>query len=366
MNSTKGNTSTTATATGTTTPSESDVYDRQIRLWGAEAQKKLRNSTVLYIHLTGASSEVLKNLVLAGIAATLCDSRPASALHDVSRCFFTPHSNDPQDRLSSSSTSDNFSSKKMKYDTVAHSARLLIEELNPLLGSCSIVTKEVSELTEEDLNHYHVVVASRVSLTEIVRLSQIVTSQGHAFFTVDCFGMRGAAMIDLGRGYQYRPEIGNKLGDLTKLKEYVPLSDIVSFSLHQAINRFHKHPPPTWILYRSLLEYQRLYDQWLGDETVDCENAKASIQNFLKEQQVSLADRDLDDLVVAGMAQVAPVCAVIGGFIGNEVIKVITRKGEPANNSVLFDGDTCKAWSFLVTDKDQTSACRGNDFVRAL
>ncbi|KAG7350429.1 hypothetical protein IV203_009789 [Nitzschia inconspicua] len=191
-------------------------------------------------------------------------------------------------------------------------------------------------------------------MADAIRLSQLVTQQqGHAFYVADCFGLRGAAMIDLGKDYQYRPEIGKKLGDPTPLKDYVPLSEMVQVPLHRAVNRFHKQPPSTWIMYRCLLEYQQQSQVWLGNDPTDmAAAAKSSIQKFLKEQQVSLSDEQLEDLIMAGMAQVAPVCAVLGGVIGNEVIKIITGKGEPANNSLLLDGDTCKVWTFLVKAKE--------------
>lgn len=105
------------TTTGTNqkkrTPTESDVYDRQIRLWGAESQAKMQNSKVLYVHVTGTSAEVLKNLVLAGISATLCDQRPVEAM-DSSPHFFSP----PRGNSSSN--------KKLKYDSVAHAVKPLV------------------------------------------------------------------------------------------------------------------------------------------------------------------------------------------------------------------------------------------------
>jgi ubiquitin-like 1-activating enzyme E1 A len=328
-------------STKTTIPTESDVYDRQIRLWGAEAQMKMRHSKVLYIHITGVSSEIIKNLVLAGISATLCDPRPASLLQDSCRNFFTPL-NHP-------------SAKKRKVDSAAHAAQPLLEALNPLLGSCPLINKSVDELTEDDVKDFTVVVASQVSIDQAVRLSQIVTKQGRALYVADCFGMHGAAMIDLARDYQYRPEMGQKLSDLTTLKDYVPISEMVKVPLHCAINRFHKQPPPTWVMYRCLLEYQKQTSKWLGqdvDNFEDTATTRDNIRNFLHKQQVTLTEQQLDDLVVAGMAQVAPVCAVLGGVIGNEVIKIITAKGEPAYNCLLLDGEACKVWTFLVKAKE--------------
>ena len=120
----------TTTSTEKRTPKESDVYDRQIRLWGAESQAKMQNSKVLYIHVTGTSAEVLKNLVLAGISATLCDQRPVETM-DSSPHFFSPP---PR-----SSNSDN-NNKKLKYDSVAHAVKPLVS-LSRLIETC-LTSKE--------------------------------------------------------------------------------------------------------------------------------------------------------------------------------------------------------------------------------
>eukprot|EP00535_Pseudo-nitzschia_heimii_P010996 CAMPEP_0197196856 /NCGR_PEP_ID=MMETSP1423-20130617/32568_1 /TAXON_ID=476441 /ORGANISM="Pseudo-nitzschia heimii, Strain UNC1101" /LENGTH=383 /DNA_ID=CAMNT_0042650669 /DNA_START=52 /DNA_END=1203 /DNA_ORIENTATION=+ len=372
--------------TTTTTPSESEIYDRQIRLWGAEAQKKMQSSKVLYVHVTGSSSEVLKNLCLAGIKAEICDPRPADRL-DSSPCFFT-HPNDddaegspppkkkkkkirydsvahavrPNDDDDDDDDDDAEGSpppkkkkKKIRYDSVAHAVRPLVEALNPLLGSCPIVEKEVGALTEEDLKGYAVVVASMVPVDEAVRLSRIL-AEGSVLYTIDCFGMRGTATIDFGRGDPprlYRPEQGKKLLDPTPLKDVVPLSEMVRVPLHKATNRFHKKgPPPTWVMFRGLMEHRKLTGGWLGEDGTDADRARETISAFLEREKATLTDDELDDLVTAGVAQVPPVCAVLGGMVGNEVIKIISGKGEPANNTLLFDGGSCKAWTFLVKAKE--------------
>jgi hypothetical protein len=46
-------------------------YDRQIRLWGAQAQQRLSESRVLLIGISSLGAEVAKNIVLAGIKS-LC------------------------------------------------------------------------------------------------------------------------------------------------------------------------------------------------------------------------------------------------------------------------------------------------------
>ena len=49
------------------TEEEAQLYDRQIRLWGLDAQKRLRASRVLVAGMKGLGCEVVKNLVLAGV-----------------------------------------------------------------------------------------------------------------------------------------------------------------------------------------------------------------------------------------------------------------------------------------------------------
>lgn len=58
---------------------EAALYDRQIRLWGVDAQKKLLASKILLINMQGLGAEIAKNLVLSGInSLTLLDSNEVS------------------------------------------------------------------------------------------------------------------------------------------------------------------------------------------------------------------------------------------------------------------------------------------------
>lgn len=42
-------------------------YDRQIRLWGAEAQQRIRSANILLVSLRALGTEIAKNLTLAGV-----------------------------------------------------------------------------------------------------------------------------------------------------------------------------------------------------------------------------------------------------------------------------------------------------------
>jgi ubiquitin-like 1-activating enzyme E1 A len=359
-----------SSTSNTKKPTESDIYDRQIRLWGAEAQAKISKAKVLYIHITGVSSEVLKNLVLAGVAASVCDNRTFPDVMVETPCFFLPPSslvgadhndNDDDDDNNNNETErdEGSKSKRMKYATVAEAIQPMIEDLNPLLGSCPIVTKQISELTAADLQEYSVVIASRLNdIQEAIRISKLTTEAGGIFYLTDCFGMNGACICDLGPNYRFRPEQGKNLLDETSLYTpklaYVSLEDIWKTPLQDATNRFHKSPPPVWLQYRCLLEYVHQTHSWPTPETAG--ELSKLIQGWLStsstlKDSTHLSESALSKLANVATAEVAPVCSVLGGMIGNEVIKVISGKGEPATNTLLLDGTFCKAWTFLVEPK---------------
>ncbi|VDI74597.1 ubiquitin-like 1-activating enzyme E1 A [Mytilus galloprovincialis] len=74
------------------TEDEAALYDRQIRLWGLDAQKRLRHSRVLLIGLRGLGAEIAKNIVLAGIKSlTLLDQTEVTE-EDTCSQFLIPQS----------------------------------------------------------------------------------------------------------------------------------------------------------------------------------------------------------------------------------------------------------------------------------
>ena len=55
------------------TAEQRKIFDRQIRLWGAETQLRIQSCRVLLCGMRAINAEVCKNLVLAGVSATLQD-----------------------------------------------------------------------------------------------------------------------------------------------------------------------------------------------------------------------------------------------------------------------------------------------------
>ena len=324
----------------------------------------MAKAKVLYIHMTGVSSEILKNLVLAGIRAAICDSRPyPEAVQDTPSLFLTGKQRSQQQQQqeeeppSKKPKTDNNATTTTTTSTVAQAMKPLVEELNPLLGECQIVTPDKLQ-SYDFLTQFSIIVASRTDMAEAMRLSHASPK----FFLVDTFGWTGACVLDLGPEHTYRTEVmGQKKKKkqlLTVLDPSISLDELWMVPLSHAVNRFHKTAPPLeWIQYRCLMEYATLRDQWPTSETAD-----DFVQLVQEENQsseiLSLSDRHhelllndptaLRQLATVATREIAPVCAVMGGVVGNEVIKAISGKGEPANNTILLDGRSGKVKTFLV------------------
>jgi ubiquitin-like 1-activating enzyme E1 A len=341
---------------------ESDVYDRQIRLWGAEAQNKIRDTKVLYVHMSGVSSEALKNLVLAGVRAAICDGRPyPDAMSQTPSSFLPPSERIICDDKKEETSEEENAKKRVKKMTVAEAMQPHVLELNPLLETCDIENLPLSEIPDSYFQLYDIVIASPLaspnhnimSKKDILRMADVTTQAGGKFFLVDTFGMYGCAIIDLGSQHQFRQEKGkDKLSDLLNLSTHVPLAQMMSAKLKEVKDRWHKEGPPKVLtMYLAILHY---YEQTQQPSNVD-----KNIETFIKITQQYLKDSGLEStylgdeqqlthLFTTSDAQVSPVCAVLGGVLGNEVIKAISGKGQPANNVLLFDGTDGGCKTFLI------------------
>lgn len=332
---------------GKVTLGESDVYDRQIRLWGAEAQNKIRNTKVLYVTVSGVSSEIIKNLVLAGVRAAICDGRPFPEALSETPSSFLPYSSETTESMS-----------------VAEAMKPLVHELNPLLDTCEIQTQpDLSSIPDTFFQQYDIVIISGAiclqnhSYTpkqeDLLRISNLVTANNGKFILVDTFGMYGCALLDLGPTHQFRKEQGkDKLSDLQSINPYVSFSQMMTSTmtnknLKQITDRWHKNGPPKVLaMYLALLYYSN-HPPSSSEEQKESHFSKV-VQDYLVSSGLDanyLGD-DLSYLYQVASAEISPVCAVLGGVMGNEVIKAISGKGEPANNTLLFDGTDggCRAF----------------------
>ena len=307
------------------------------------------NAKILYINISGVSSEILKNMVLAGISSTLIDERPyPDAVLKTPSSFLSPI-----ERFDHLEEVEEFEppSKRKKKMTVARAIQPHVEELNPLLGECEI--NEASSMNSDDFfGKFDIVIASQIGFDEAIRISKATTDRGGKFYLVDSFGFSACAILDLGPEHMFRKEIGkDRLSDNCKLEIYTSMEEIRNKILGEMKDRWHKNGPPSvWVSYRSILHYHSVRKKWPHEN--DASDFVDITSKFLKEQGLKNDylgnDIALKRLASTATLEIASVASVMGGIIGNEVIKAISGKGEPANNTLLFDGTDGGCKSFVL------------------
>mmetsp|Transcript_35171 Transcript_35171/g.43399 ORF Transcript_35171/g.43399 Transcript_35171/m.43399 type:complete len:334 (+) Transcript_35171:170-1171(+) len=311
---------------------EAALYDRQIRLWGVEAQKRMRDAKVLICGLRGTTIELCKNLILAGISVTIQDSDTVKP-EDLGTQFFLREEDIGKNKVEASQ------------------ARM--QELNPLV-EVSILVKPLADLDGAIISKFDYVCACATkSVGSLIKLNNVCRENSALFFCTDSFGLYGYLFLDLGNEYKYiettieTPKPGEEGEEEKKIQK----EQILRFStLEEAINtkwkslstKKRKRVPETFFTLRTLYEVEKANKISNGNETKI--EMDAVLEKLLKNEQMEPAqlfqtENVLESAETARLgAEINPVCAVMGGVVGQEVLKAISRKDKPITNFFFFDG----------------------------
>lgn len=319
------------------TEDEANLYDRQIRLWGLDSQKRLRASNVLLIGLKGLGAEFCKNIVLAGIKSiTLLDDKDATKEDSFSQFLV------PRERLGTNR---------------AEASLERAQRLNPMV-QIKIDKDSIDDKPDDFFTNFHVVVATDCSLDQLLRINKICHKANVKFFCADVFGFYGYMFADL-QTHEYSDEkvivknaakpSGNKklkLEDLEMINvttketiQYPSLSEslIVNKSVTERSAKELANLASFFLL-KVLLKFRTEVGRNPQGAT------RADDLGLLKKLRDSeLAGFDLsvdkvpDEYLDTVFSQVSPVCAIVGGELAQEVIKAVSQKGAPHNNFFFFN-----------------------------
>jgi len=347
---------------------EAALYDRQIRLWGLDAQRRLRAANVFLAGLKGLGCEVAKNVILAGVdKMTICDDENV-AKTDFDGAFFLPRDSIGKNR--------------------AESAVVRAQKLNPMV-KITVDKESLASKGEEFFKDFHVVILTNTTEEQMIRISDICYKLGKKFFAGDVFGIYGYTFADLGE-HDYaeeilkpvakateeeaEPEEKAKNGDgdgeppekrqkpspaeaaeakkpqmetvvVKKHASFVPLAKaFTEFDWKAKENeRQLKRLSETYPILRLLLKYRSTHDGALPDPTKRQEGVtalEALATSYLPELGIP-AQQLKPSWASFAFAELSPVCAIVGGVLGGEVIKAVSLKDAPHNNFFLYNGFQC-------------------------
>ncbi|KAM7541244.1 hypothetical protein Aperf_G00000035107 [Anoplocephala perfoliata] len=311
---------------------EAVLYDRQIRLWGVEAQARLKNAKILLLGLSPVSGEIIKNIVLCGInTLVLCDDKCVSQ-SDIESCFLFEESH--------------LHAKRNK------SAIARAHALNEMVRiKCEDNVGE-DFLVENYLDYDEIIIAldfCQTTFKNWLNYAQKICSHPNRpnVHCVLSFGMHAVGFADLGH-YAYDGGdvafLSNAKTDLiTNGSEFSSVTSYPSLktffdtdwrnkaSLPFALRRMPKEFFLTLLI--SSLDIGPLSSQSLKEEW-------PKVAERLGFPITSLSDDDFEscfgDPVVA-------VNAIMGGIISQEIIQGLSHKGKPKGNWYFLDGRTCEA-----------------------
>ncbi|XP_024041149.1 SUMO-activating enzyme subunit 1B-1 isoform X2 [Citrus clementina] len=254
------------------TEQETALYDRQIRVWGADAQRRLSKSHILVCGMKGTVAEFCKNIVLAGVGSlTLMDDRVVTE--------------------------------------EAWSANFLIPPDENVYGG-----KTIAEVCCDSLKDFNPMV--RVSVEK-----------------VDCRDSCGEIFVDL-QNHKYSKQ---KIEETIECQlRYPSFEEAISVPWRALPRKASK----LYFALRVLEQFEEAEGRSPGEISIADLPAVLKLKKELCEANALNASHVTDSLLerlIIGTREFTPVCAVVGGILGQEVIKAISCKGEPLKNFFFFD-----------------------------
>lgn len=303
----------------------------------------MRSAKILVIRLGGVATEIVKNLVLGGINTIEIFDSLVVKEEDFATQFFLPND-----------------------DSIVGQPKLplvlpKIQELNTRVHLL-INTESLFTATAEYYKKFDLVVATEVSKDELLHINGVTRSLGLPLYVAGLHGMFGYILTDLiehestkelekgnqpreikainGVKHVMRVEHVEKSGNdnVTVLDKFVPLSEIFSLvKLREQLNKRQlRRLSAALPLTLAMFDVERPSpedDVPVGDLDVLSRGVCEKLQ--LPESIISA--EYLDIFSKQAFTEFAPVAAILGGILAQDIIQFFGKKDSPINNCLVFD-----------------------------
>ena len=339
----------TAAGPGGLSEEQAAVYDRQLRVWGVEAQRRLGASRILVAGLTGLAAEACKNVALAGVGALVLYDDGAPAVDAA-----------PGNFLAASGLADAAGTTDADALTVANATAATLREMNPF-GEISILPgpSDLSGIDAAAVKGFDAVLVTGCSLAIAERINDACRDAGASFFYGECRATVANFFADLGPNFRYAVEqrrsntaekdgdaADNAGADAAVVVSFVPLREAVSCKWctlgdgrEGGVRRVNRLAP-AWLLSKR---FERSRDRPPTAQDVPAMLAEVPAlenEHGVKPGWLGDARWAVEDVVTGGSSggdgESPAVAAVVGGILAQEVLRSVTGKGEPVRNSFFF------------------------------
>lgn len=298
---------------------EAAVYDRQLRVWGVETQKRLSTSKVLIIGCTGLAAETAKNVVLAGVGSvTMIDDTPCSLKS--SGNFLIPADVEAT-------------------QTVSAACVAQLQEMNPFVQISCLKGPIRDALTKELFGQFNLVLLCGQSAQDIQKADVLCSEMDVHFYAASCRGISGWIFANLHQ-HEYTIEILQRQpnGELSKITQ----KQAATYASWSATMKAD-------IKGRSIRQINKLYPVLRACSEYEASNGRpVKAEDLQRLQQICVQDcqnQGLDSeftnmqllqAYVSHQEEMPAINAVVGGILANDILKSISHKGEPIHNLFMY------------------------------
>ncbi|KAJ4482268.1 hypothetical protein J3R30DRAFT_3458188 [Lentinula aciculospora] len=313
------------------TEEEQGRYDRQIRLWGIEAQQRMRNATILVARLKGTATETIKNIVLAGIGKLILVDADDVEEEDLGAGFFF--------------RDDDVGKKRVE------AAKARIEDLNPLVTVETVPSFNVlnNQNFESTVNGVDLVCITEWDRDDLIRLNNICRRSRKPFYTGGTYGLLGYIFCDLVDHVYISPNRSSPK-DAQKNSQvkalYSSLQDALSHRWSALSKRQTKELNPAAVFaVLSLWQFQSIRKR-LPSGTQDIEELQqitdvlVSGADVNKQVLTTIPHNLIESVTMTAAHEFSPVCAIVGGLLAQDILKTLAAREPPIANFLIFDGNT--------------------------
>ncbi|RWR80003.1 SUMO-activating enzyme subunit 1B-1-like protein [Cinnamomum micranthum f. kanehirae] len=283
----------------------------------------LSKSHILVSGMNGTVAEFCKNIVLAGVGSlTLMDDRLVTEEDLLANFLIRPDE------------------KEFGGRSLAEFCCDSLREFNPMVRVSVEKGKSCCDLSSFDgefFDKFDAVVVARCSLAikKVINAKCRKRSKGTqiAFYAVDCRDSCGEIFVDL-QNYTYAQKSPD--GTIDCLLKYPSFEEAITVPWQTLPKRTTK----LYFAMRVIESFEQAEGRNPGETSLAdlptvlvLRKELCEAQSFNESQiPVGLLER-----LLAGTREYPPVCAILGGILGQEVIKAISGKGDPLKNFFLFD-----------------------------
>ncbi|KAG0655044.1 E1 ubiquitin-activating protein aos1, partial [Maudiozyma exigua] len=323
--------------TGKLSADEIALYDRQIRLWGMAAQANIRSAKVLLINIGSIGTEITKNIVLSGVG---------------NLCVLDDHIVQEQD------LGCQFFLEKKDVGSLKIDACLpKIQDLNPRV-KLNVDGSSLQNKDESFFKQFDIIVATELHTDQIIQLNHITRKLNIALYVAGSNGLFSYIFIDLiefvseeEKLKSGRPtELGSISTNRTIIEVDNRIDDDDSKKIFERIKTKNSYQS-----FDTLLQNATLQGKLTKRQMKRVNNILPLTLSYLTDIPSSLEElhnntvRKCEDLGIISSnlnkdyieqfyrqvnVEFAPVAAIIGGAVAQDVINILGKRQSPLNNFI--------------------------------